>query len=155
MEIFVTAGKGEGNTPLSAFDKALNDAGIANYNLIYLSSIIPPKAKVRLLKPHLQNKEYGNKLYIVMAKAIQVDFGKEAWAGVGWVQAGDGRGMFVEHTGENRNDVVRLIKKSLTDMKKYRKWRFGKIHYAVIGNECKNKPICVVVSAVYKSEGWK
>jgi len=155
MEIFITAGKGEGNTLLSAFDKALNDAGIANYNLIYLSSIIPPSAKVKLLKPHLQNKEYGNRLYVVMAKAIQVDFGKETWAGIGWVQSRDGRGMFVEHIGENKNDVARLIKKSLTDMKKYRKWQFGKIHYAVTGVECKNKPVCVVVVAVYKSENWK
>ena len=155
MEIYVTAGKGEGNTPLSSFDKALNDAGIANYNLIYLSSIIPPKSEIKLLKPHLQNKEYGNKLYVVIAKSIQVEFGKEAWAGVGWVQTSDNRGMFVEHTGENRNDVVRSIKKSLTDMKKYRKYKFGKIHHAIAGAQCKNKPVCVVVAAVYKSESWK
>lgn len=39
--IVVTAGVAECPTALSAFDAALMDAGIANYNLIYLSSVIP------------------------------------------------------------------------------------------------------------------
>ena len=42
MKIIVTSGTGEGPTSLAAFDAALLDAGVANYNLICLSSIIPP-----------------------------------------------------------------------------------------------------------------
>jgi arginine decarboxylase len=46
MRIYVTTGKGEGPTPLAAFDAALIDAGIPNYNLIYLSSVILACGKI-------------------------------------------------------------------------------------------------------------
>lgn len=40
---FVTvSGKGGGKTELNAFDSALVDAGVGNYNLVRLSSILPP-----------------------------------------------------------------------------------------------------------------
>lgn len=39
MHIYVTTGTGEGPTPLAAFDAALINAGVANYNLICLSSV--------------------------------------------------------------------------------------------------------------------
>ena len=42
MDIKVVCGVGSGKTALSAFDSALKDAGVYNYNLITLSSIIPP-----------------------------------------------------------------------------------------------------------------
>ena len=49
MNIYVSSGIGYGQTKLAAFDAALNEAGIANFNLIKLSSVIPPK--VRSLRP--------------------------------------------------------------------------------------------------------
>jgi arginine decarboxylase len=47
MLIQVTGGTGAGPTKMAAFDAALNQAGTANYNLIKLSSIIPPDSKVK------------------------------------------------------------------------------------------------------------
>ena len=41
----IVSGKGEGNHSLVAFDKALLDAGIGDYNLVKVSSILPPKCK--------------------------------------------------------------------------------------------------------------
>ena len=38
-------GAGEGTSKLNAFDSALLDAGIANFNLIKISSIVPPLCK--------------------------------------------------------------------------------------------------------------
>jgi hypothetical protein len=49
MEIYLSTGIGEGPTPLAAFDAALN-AGIANYNLIVLSSVIPARSVMRRAK---------------------------------------------------------------------------------------------------------
>jgi len=37
----VTSGVGRGRTQLAALDAALFDAGIANYNLLHVTSIIP------------------------------------------------------------------------------------------------------------------
>ena len=42
MKIRLSSGRGEGPTPLAAFDAALLDAGVSNYNLLPLSSVIPP-----------------------------------------------------------------------------------------------------------------
>lgn len=39
-------GKGEGKTHLTAFDKALLSAGIGNYNLLKVSSILPPHVEI-------------------------------------------------------------------------------------------------------------
>ncbi len=39
------SGSGEGDSPLTAFDAALLDAGVGNYNLVKLSSIMPPGAR--------------------------------------------------------------------------------------------------------------
>ncbi|MBI2972840.1 MAG: arginine decarboxylase, pyruvoyl-dependent [Armatimonadetes bacterium] len=44
--ISVVAGRGEGRTELTAFDRALMDAGIANLNFIRVTSILPAGVKV-------------------------------------------------------------------------------------------------------------
>lgn len=156
FKIYITHGAGEGKTDISAFDAALMKAGIANYNLIYLSSVIPKgtkKVKPRRFK--FKEKDYGNRLYVVIARCDQDIFGREAWAGLGWVQDKEGRGVFVEHKAENEAAVIRLIKNSLEDMKKSRSYKYGKINYLTSGIKCKNKPVCALVAAVYKSEKWE
>lgn len=156
MDISITSGTGSGSTQLSSFDKALNNAGISNFNLIYLSSIIPKNTKVRVKKPNVQNGDYfGNRLYCVMARNTEINPEKSAWAGIGWVQSKDGKGLFVEHVGSSREEVDNLIHRTLEDMKKYRKDKFGEIKKIIRGIKCKEIPVTVVVAAVYKSENWK
>jgi arginine decarboxylase len=50
MHIQVSGGRGYGPTELAAFDHALHKAGIPNFNLIYLSSILPPGSNVKVTK---------------------------------------------------------------------------------------------------------
>ncbi len=42
----LVAGSGEGKSELTAFDAALLAAGLGNYNLVKMSSIMPPGARV-------------------------------------------------------------------------------------------------------------
>lgn len=42
---FFSKGASEGYTPLNAFDGALIDAGIGNFNIVKVSSIIPPRCQ--------------------------------------------------------------------------------------------------------------
>lgn len=42
---FMVTGTGEGDSPLTAFDAALLAAGLGNYNLVKMSSIMPPRAR--------------------------------------------------------------------------------------------------------------
>lgn len=156
-KIRVTSGTGIGDTKLAAFDAALFSAGIANYNLIYLSSIIPEGFEPVTEKLSGNgSEEFGHKLYVVMASQKEDEVEKEAWAGIGWVMTeGEKRkGLFVEHTGADKHQVVNQIKKSLDNMTAYREGKFGEIQYEVIGITCHGKPVCAVVAAVYQSEGW-
>ncbi|MBI4895623.1 MAG: pyruvoyl-dependent arginine decarboxylase [Candidatus Aenigmarchaeota archaeon] len=154
MKIKLMIGKGEGPNELAAFDAALFDAGIANYNLIILSSIIPEKAIIELKKNISNIKEHGNKLYVVLSKRIETKPGKEAWACLGWVQNKSGRGLFVEHHGSSEKEVVKAARESLTNMMKYRAEKYGKIKTKTMGIKCNKTPVCSLVCAVYKSEKW-
>lgn len=50
QRVILTAGKGIGSTPLTAFDAALLDAGIGDFNLVQVSSIVPADAQVCCLE---------------------------------------------------------------------------------------------------------
>ena len=69
MKITVTWGTGVGSTKLSAFDKALWNAGIANLNLIPLSSVIPPNSVIKIKKLSSTNSEinFGKRVYVVLS----------------------------------------------------------------------------------------
>jgi len=154
MEIRITCGVGEASTKLAAFDMALFSAGIANYNLIRLSSIIPEGVKIKSGKVNWNQKEHGYKLYVVLSKYIETSKGKEACAGLGWMQDKTGKGLFVEHYGSSNKEVRCLIKKSLKNIREYRVGKYGKICQKLIGIKCKGKPVCAIVCAVFKSEKW-
>lgn len=67
-KIFFTKGVGKSTEQLTSFEFALRDAGIAPYNLVTVSSIFPPHAKIisrneghKLLKP-------GQVVFVVMSR---------------------------------------------------------------------------------------
>lgn len=157
--IYITHGTGSGPTPLAAFDAALFRAGIANYNLIHLSSVIPTGAKpiIKKVRMNAKRSEFGKRLYVVYASKAETGLGKSAWAGLGWVmtKGGDHRGLFVEHIGENESDVVEQIRLTLDCMTSYRKESFGKMRYKTVGIHCTDEPVCAVVAAVYTVEPWQ
>src|SRR3989344_3563037 len=62
MLISLTYGKGTGKTELSAFDAALWDAGIGDFNLITLSSVIPPDSRVEIRKLPRGKQRIGDSL---------------------------------------------------------------------------------------------
>lgn len=157
MTIQISSGIGSGVTKLAAFDAALFDAGIANFNLIKLSSVIPPNSTIKVVS-NVKNGsgvEFGNKLYVVISEKRESENGREAWAGLGWAQSNTGNGLFVEQCGSQEAEVKRLIKETLESMIKYREEKFGPINYNVVGIQCINEPVCALSAAVYKSEGWK
>lgn len=152
MEIIITYGTGCGNTKLSAFDSALNSAGIANYNLIKLSSIIPKGARVLVRKFRAKKGEYGNKLYVVIASKVESEQGKTACAGLGWFLDREHKGVLVEHVGSSKQEVAKLIETSLKDLAKIRGIKNPTMGQKIVSIECKEKPVCALVCAVFKSE---
>jgi len=157
MEIQVASGVASGPTELAAFDGALYAAGIANFNLLPLSSVIPPASKVIEYDDKIPEIAggWGDRLYVVKADYRTSVPGVEAWAGIGWViDEATGRGLFVEHEGENKEQVERQIEHSLEALVKTRGITMGPIHMKVDGIVCEQDPVCALVIAVYKSEQW-
>jgi len=156
VKIVVTYGVGEGLTKIAAFDHALCNAGIGNYNLIKISSIVPKNAEIVVQKLNLNHTEIGYKLYVVLANSIEDVAGKEAWAGLAWMRTeSNGHGVFVEQAASTRKKCIALIKKSLRSVAQYRLEKHGEIHTKLCGMKCKKDPVCAVVAAVYESECWR
>lgn len=164
MEIYIVAGKGFGKTTLSAFDAALKSAGVYNFNLIYLSSIIPPAAVVKKIGEYKTPEgAFGDRLYVVKSEIRSDESGKAIAAGLGWYQTVDGRGVIVEHetkaeTRENAEEEVELkIIKSLQDLCRARDFKFaqGKMKILIESAKITSQPACVLVVAVYQGEKWK
>lgn len=154
MRIYVATGCGEGPTALAAFDAALQDAGVANYNLIPLSSVIPPGAEV-VVAPYVPiGDDWGKRLYVVMAERRATQLGEEVWAGLGWVQQADGRGLLVEHYGDSQVGVEAAIRASLEDMVERRPASWQEPRMVVRGIRCQRRPVCALAVAVFQVEGW-
>ena len=127
LTIQVVAGAGTGKTELSSFDSALNNLGVANYNLIPLSSIIPPQSKVvKVDRYQTPESEFGHRLYCVKAEMRSAIPGQFVGAIIGWYQYHDNRGLFVEHEtvgsskSEVENSLIELVQNSLNDLCDFR-----------------------------------
>ena len=155
LTITITSGCGRGPTSVAAFDEALRDAGVADYNLIPLSSVIPPRAVIQRDYFDSPSHEYGHRLYVVIARADASRVGEAAWAGLGWTQERDtGRGLFVELHGTSRRELEDSIHATLDWMKSARAYEYGKNESELAGIECTGMPVCAVAVAVYTSAGW-
>ena len=158
MQIRVSSGIGTGPTELAAFDQALVDAGVANFNLIYLSSVLPPKSEVVKVQPHsfTLEGEWGDRLYVVMAQKRTNRRNHEVWAGVGWIQdEATGAGLLVEHEGHSETEVREDIENSLNALAQNRNRTFGPIHMAVAGIKCESQPVCALTVAVFEADPWR
>lgn len=157
MNINLSSGTGVGPTELSAFDHALVNAGVANFNLIYLSSVLPPGSDVEVQQGKLKPVgNWGDRLYVVMAQERTSQRNQEVWAGIGWMQdPKTKRGLLVEHQGHNEDEVRADIKSSLEALAQNRGMKFGPISMHVIGKKCISLPVCALVVAVFESATWE
>jgi arginine decarboxylase len=158
LAIRVSGGSGAGRTPLSAFDAALRAAGVENFNLVRLSSVIPPDAVVSAVAGGDQLRgEWGDRLYCVYAEQRATSPGEQAWAGIGWVYAQEegAGGLFVEHEGPSREFVTRSITDSLADLTAGRPQDFGPIQMQLASASCVDVPVCAIVVASFETDTWR
>jgi arginine decarboxylase len=163
MQIPVVAGAGRGRTPVSAFDAALDDCGVASFNVIRVGPVIPPGSTVfESDRVHLPAHEEGDRLYAMVAERCSAVPGRAIAAGIGWFQWRGGRGVFVGYDAEGDSaveveaEVLDRIQASLRDLSERRGVRFeGKeagcrVATAAVGEE----PAAVVVLAIYQTDRW-
>lgn len=97
-------GTGVGPTALASYDAALADAGVHNYNLVAVSSIIPAGVSIEAVGTAPDLGPAGQRLVVVEAKA-SVAGPDRATAGLGWA-AGGGPGVLYEAAGEFGEDTA-------------------------------------------------
>jgi arginine decarboxylase len=90
---------------MAAYDAALAVAGLHNYNLVSVSSVIPADATVEAVGTAPDLGPAGDQLTVVQAEATASGPGR-ASAGLGW-RIGPGPGLFYEAAGEVDAGVVR------------------------------------------------
>ena len=65
---FLTKGVGRHKERLASFELALRDAGIAEFNLVTVSSIFPPHCKMVTKRDGLKELDPGQILFVVMSR---------------------------------------------------------------------------------------
>src|SRR4051812_25401859 len=157
MHIQVSKGIAIGPTELSAFDQALVHAGVANFNLIYLSSVLPPNSNLQITDhPKPPQGNWGDRLYVVMAQKRVSQRNQEAWAGIGWIQDPKTRqGLLVEHEGFSEAEIKGDIHHSLIALARNRNMEFDAPRMLIAGTRCVDLPTCALVMAVFESATWR
>ncbi|MBU7015152.1 MAG: pyruvoyl-dependent arginine decarboxylase [Theionarchaea archaeon] len=149
MNIQIVWGTGKGTTPLGSFDLALAEAGVNNFNLIPLTSVIPPGAVIEKTHEYINrcNRIPGDIVYVVMARKI-IKGPSRISAGLAWMQSVEG-GILLEGWGETMEDVTANLASGLKEMAAARDWTWNsQPDFKVIEGEC-DEYGCVVVIAVY------
>lgn len=155
MNLEIAGATGTGPTDLAAFDNALLAIGAGNYNLIRLSSMIPPGATVRRVARVDPGGTWGDRLYIVYADQRTVTRNAEAWAGIGWVQdPATGAGLLAEHGGQSEGEVRKDIRDSLAAMLADRGMPPAEPDMCIVGGMCEGTAICALAVAVFRPEPW-
>lgn len=158
VDISIRTASGAGRTTLSAFDHALLNAGVANFNLLALSSVIPPGSTVTHVADGSEQPvegDHGDRLYCVLSTAYAVEPGQVAWAGLGWtVDEETGGGLFVEHAARTEEDLHRALSDSLGDLVAHRGGGYGEFRTLTASASYVDRPVCALAVAAYEVSGW-
>lgn len=147
MEVEVVWGSAEGRTELGALDGAFAAAGIQDYNLVELSSVVPSGATVVEAGSHERTAPRGTAVAVVLAEAVVTD-DETAVAGLGWHLAAEG-GVFYEASGRSVENCRERIRKGLTDARELRDWDWGPDPDLRIQAQSADTPTASVVAAVF------
>lgn len=83
VKVFLTKGVGHHKFKLKSFEQALQKAGVAQQNLVQVSSILPPKCKVVSRESGLKGLIPGAICYCVLARADTNEHGRLVASSVG------------------------------------------------------------------------
>jgi arginine decarboxylase len=100
-KVFFTKGVGVHRERLASFEEALRKAGIEKYNLITVSSILPPGCKTLPREEGLRQLETGQILYLVISKNSTNEANRLISAAIGVAKPSSkkGYGYLSEHHG--------------------------------------------------------
>lgn len=152
--ISVVRGTGTAPTAMSAYDAALADANVHNYNLVAVSSVIPGDAAVEFAGTAPDLGPAGNRLTVVEAHANAAG-PRHVSAGLGWTREPDGPGLFYEVADEtDPGDVAARVRAGLDAGRELRDWSFSgeRVETASVSADPGEYASAVVVACYGESE---
>jgi arginine decarboxylase len=104
--MFFTKGVGTHKEQLRSFEIALRDAGIEKYNLVHVSSILPPRCKIIPKIEGLKELKPGQIVFCVMARCASDEPNRLVAASIGCAIPADPDtyGYLSEHHGYGQNE---------------------------------------------------
>ncbi|VAX21190.1 Pyruvoyl-dependent arginine decarboxylase 2 [hydrothermal vent metagenome] len=106
--MFLTNGVGTHKEELRSFELALRNAGVEKCNLVYVSSILPPKCKIISRREGLKRLKPGQISFCVMARTGSNEPHRLVFASIGCAVPSnkDGYGYLSEHHGFGQTEQV-------------------------------------------------
>lgn len=106
--IFFTRGVGTAKKELQSFEAALRNAGIAQYNLVSVSSILPPHCKEVSREEGLKSLNPGQIVFVVLARNKSKEKNRLVSASIGVAKPKDPNsyGYLSEHHAFGQDDKM-------------------------------------------------
>lgn len=152
--IRVAWGTGTGPTELAAYDAALADANLHNYNLVAVSSVVPADAEVEAVGTAPDLGPAGQRLTVVQARETRAGPGRVS-AALGWATGDDDPGLFYEAAGEtDPEEVAERVRVGLGAGRDLREWSVAdeRVETASVDVDAGTYGSAVVVAAYGESE---
>ncbi|MDH5451297.1 MAG: pyruvoyl-dependent arginine decarboxylase [Candidatus Bathyarchaeota archaeon] len=147
-EFFVTSGKATSPiSELNAFDLALKNAGIAQCNLVSVSSVLPPRCR----EIKFRQMPIGSITHAVVAR-MNTQGEATIGAGIAWTWEKVGNyGIVAETNGYmNRRVLKKTLEWKIKEMAKIREIKIDKINYRIETLKVpRNDYGCVIATLIY------
>lgn len=145
-KVFFTCGTGIHPERLASFEMALRDASIHCYNLVTVSSILPPKCQIISKENGLKEIHAGSIIFTVMSRLSSNEPHRRISSSIGVAIPEDMEtqwGYFAEHHsfGQSKSQAGMYAEKLAHDM------------YLSISDKTPNKTLNVTETAVVGDEG--
>ena len=108
-KLFLTRGVGVHREKLTSFELALRDAGIAQFNLVRVSSIFPPHCQIVEREHGLQLLQAGEIVFTVLAEMSSNEPGRRIAASIGVARPAD-HDKYGYHVGDHARHSLRRRK---------------------------------------------
>jgi arginine decarboxylase len=108
----LVAGHGEGGTQITAFDRALRDAGVSDLNFLRVTSIVPPGARIIELPVYPP----GILMPAVYARITSTRPADRISAALGVGVSREGPGVIMEHAGHtSREEAEQTVRQMVEE----------------------------------------
>ncbi|MDX9752316.1 MAG: arginine decarboxylase, pyruvoyl-dependent [bacterium] len=158
---FLVKGLGCHKDKLASFEDALRNAGIAPYNLVYVSSILPPKCELISAEEGLKELSPGQIVHCVMSRietnepsrliaaaiGVAVPNGQERY---GYISEHHSYGQTASEAGDYAEDLAATMLATILgiDFDPDEAWDARKDHFVASGEIINTNAICVDAEGV-------